>query len=334
MSQHAQDIPSSALDEAIAWRFRLREEDNAPQTLEEFEAWLALNNDNKEAWARLERMGRVARAVVIQPDSPACTEAANDRISRPVIRHTGRVVWTLVACFILAPVIGVATHLNLPWLIILAQADASAAVGEKRDIALEDGSRVVLGAQSAIKIQYSDQNRKIVLLAGEAYFDVRHDTRRPFEVESRDLRVRDIGTRFDIMQSSTRTAVAVAQGEVAISSPLAGNEEHRLHAGQGGNFDLATHTFNWTTVDPENVGSWQSGIFATQHIPMQDLVEMLRRYYPGYVWPRYHGQELSDVGGVYDLQQPVVAFQGLTKTTGGSVKKLPHQILYLDFAGK
>lgn len=334
MSQHAENALSSALDEAIAWRFRLREEDGAPQTLEEFEAWLALDRDNREAWARLERMGRVARAVVTQSDAPPYTKAANDRIRPSTLRSSRRVLWMLVACFTLAPVIGVATQMNLPWLIILARADASAAVGQKRDITLEDGSHVVLGAQSAIKIAYSDQNRKIVLLAGEAYFDVRHDARRPFEVESWDLRVRDIGTRFDIMQSSARTAVAVAEGEVAISSPLAGNEEHRLHTGEGADFDVATHRFNWTTVDPENVGSWQSGIFATQHIPMQDLVDMLRRYYSGYVWPRYHGQELSDVGGVYDLRQPVVAFQGLTKTTGGSVKKLPHQILYLDFAGK
>jgi transmembrane sensor len=55
-------------------------------------------------------------------------------------------------------------------------------LGERKPVALSDGSSVVLNTDSRIEVDYSPNQRKIRLLKGEAYFKVAHNANRPFQV--------------------------------------------------------------------------------------------------------------------------------------------------------
>ena len=50
----------------------------------------------------------------------------------------------------------------------------------------------------------------------EALFRVAQDTSRPFTVKSYDLRVRAIGTQFDVYRKDSGTTVSVVEGRVAL----------------------------------------------------------------------------------------------------------------------
>src|SRR5690606_37958963 len=67
-------------------------------------------------------------------------------------------------------------------------------IGEQRSLALADGSRIELNARSRIKIRYTDQQRRVELLEGQAFFDIASDKNRPFIVDTGGSSIRAVGT--------------------------------------------------------------------------------------------------------------------------------------------
>jgi len=90
-------------------------------------------------------------------------------------------------------------------------------VGEQRSLALADGSTVQLNSLSRIRVRYSDHERIVELLQGEALFRVAKDAARPFVVRSDKTRVQAVGTQFDVYRKVDGTVVTVVEGSVALS---------------------------------------------------------------------------------------------------------------------
>ena len=71
--------------------------------------------------------------------------------------------------------------------------------GSEYSLTLADGTQVWLNAASRLRFFTSDRGReRRVRLEGEAYFEVAHDARRPFIVESGGQSIRVLGTRINI----------------------------------------------------------------------------------------------------------------------------------------
>lgn len=88
--------------------------------------------------------------------------------------------------------------------------------GEQRSLALADGSTVELNSRSRIKVQYTEHERRIDLLEGQALFHVAKNKARPFIVQTGNTRVRAVGTAFDVYKASSGTVVTVVEGRVAV----------------------------------------------------------------------------------------------------------------------
>ncbi|HEL7751278.1 TPA: FecR domain-containing protein, partial [Stenotrophomonas maltophilia] len=93
----------------------------------------------------------------------------------------------------------------------------SADHGELRDLVLPDQTQVQLNADSRLRVRMSWFSRKVELLQGEATFDIARD-RRPFEVQVNGLKIRDIGTVFDVSRRLQSTRIGVVSGEVEVWS--------------------------------------------------------------------------------------------------------------------
>lgn len=89
-------------------------------------------------------------------------------------------------------------------------------IGEQRSLALADGSTVELNSRSRIKVQYTEHDRRVVLLEGQALFNVAKNKSRPFVVQAGNTRVRAVGTAFDVYRKSSDTVVSVVEGRVAV----------------------------------------------------------------------------------------------------------------------
>ena len=90
-------------------------------------------------------------------------------------------------------------------------------MGEQRSLALADGSTVQLNSLSEIRVRYSEHARIVDLIRGQALFHVAKDAARPFIVQSGDMRVRAVGTEFDVYRRADGTVVTVVEGRVALS---------------------------------------------------------------------------------------------------------------------
>lgn len=91
---------------------------------------------------------------------------------------------------------------------------------ERRQLLLPDGSRVWLSPNS--KLIYPDKFRegnRVVSLDGEAFFEVAHDVRHPFIIQSGKVNTRVLGTSFNISAypKQTELSVTLVTGKVAVA---------------------------------------------------------------------------------------------------------------------
>lgn len=92
------------------------------------------------------------------------------------------------------------------------------AVGQQKNLILDDGSTVLLNTNSQIRVEYNDKFRNIHLLQGEAHFDVSKNPERPFRVYAGAGRVQALGTAFTIHIQQNDVKVLVTEGRIALAS--------------------------------------------------------------------------------------------------------------------
>jgi transmembrane sensor len=88
--------------------------------------------------------------------------------------------------------------------------------GERREVALADGSVVQVDPETRLRVEYEARWRRVMLERGRALFRVAKDPNRPFLVQVRDTTVRAVGTAFAVEQHPQSVIVTVAEGRVAV----------------------------------------------------------------------------------------------------------------------
>ncbi|WP_212005990.1 FecR family protein [Chitinophaga sp. HK235] len=93
------------------------------------------------------------------------------------------------------------------------------AVTYDRHLILPDSSVVLLRAGSTLQLAPSfNQTDRLLTLQGEAYFDVKHNARKPFMIRCANVCTYVLGTAFNIKAdaASRRVVVTVASGKVRV----------------------------------------------------------------------------------------------------------------------
>ena len=92
--------------------------------------------------------------------------------------------------------------------------------GEKKEIQLNDGSIVMLNANSSISVPEKFGANREIVLKGEAYFKVKRNPKHPFIVSTKDITIKVLGTSFDInAYPKHKSRVSVLTGKVEVTSP-------------------------------------------------------------------------------------------------------------------
>lgn len=334
-------LPTDVMEAASAWFLRLEEdveEDGAPgaegrgRLQAEFDAWLAADEAHRRAWALAQRAWSLAGDVpaeaeaVKQPSlktplgvrrsvEPQLPAAWTRRAATP--KYAIPAAAAVLLLFILAPTLSL-------WL----RADVQTATAETRHLALDDGSRIVMGAESAVARDFSGDWRQVALLQGEAWFEVAHDAARPFIVTVDDMTITVTGTAFDVAMTDRTLAIALARGSVEVERPGKAPLKKTLKPGQRLAVDRKDGTVLVTDVDPALMGGWRSGRLIVHGARLSDVVDTVDRYYPGTI--TLIGWSVGDrrVTGVFDLENPRRALRSLVSPYGVSVRELtPWNIL-------
>jgi len=91
------------------------------------------------------------------------------------------------------------------------------AMGENISHEMPDGSILWLNSSTTLKVDYSENYRRISLVKGEAHFEVAKDATRPFEVYADNRLVRAIGTAFTVHKLNGTIEVLVSEGTVELA---------------------------------------------------------------------------------------------------------------------
>jgi transmembrane sensor len=95
--------------------------------------------------------------------------------------------------------------------------DLATKTAERQSIALDDGSRVELNARTALSVDFRNDERRVKLAHGEAWFSVAKNPARPFVVETAAGVVRVTGTEFNVrVAHAERLEVTVLAGTVHV----------------------------------------------------------------------------------------------------------------------
>lgn len=252
---------------------------------EDISEWLEWQRDPRNAEA-FESIARFAGRIRVT-DPKALTGLVAE-FSPPTLRAPSRRLGWAMPLGVAAAVVIVAALMGYRWLAVLAGKtqcqEYQTPVAINRDIALPDGSNVLLGAESDLQTSFTASLRRVELRGGEAYFKVRHDEQRPFYVRAGKLTIRDVGTAFDVRKTGQRISITVAQGRVRVietGSEIQGSDAANtvdIGPGQQVLYSPQTTGLRVASVDPTGLLGWRDQRLEFVNEPLASVVENINRY--------------------------------------------------------
>jgi transmembrane sensor len=223
-------------EQAARWAACAVDGDLSPAQAVALDAWLAADRRHRGAYLRARAALYVIDNALTAPDvthEPAIPVVDNDRSSLPLASapcarwRPGR--WGAIGGAALAASLVVTVGLGIPG---LNPGAAPQQVAEGRVVTLRDGSVARLGRGGRIAFEMNDGIRKVVLIAGEARFDVAKDRNRPFVVRSGDVYAQATGTVYSVRRiGATGGSVRVDEGSVLVWSGDERDQAVLLRAG-------------------------------------------------------------------------------------------------------
>lgn len=159
-----------------------------------------------------------------------------------------------------------------------------AARGEQRTITLNDGTVVMLNADTRLWYNeaFDKDSVREVYLEGEAFFDVVTDRLHPFQIHTGSVTTRVLGTSFNVQAFSPNEeiSVSVVSGKVKVSLEHAAHEQSvYLLPGEQAVYAKADTVISTKRFEYQEVLAWKHGTLYFKNAAFPDIVETLERWY-------------------------------------------------------
>jgi len=156
------------------------------------------------------------------------------------------------------------------------------AVGERRSLQLDDGTRIDLDAGTQLRVRYDRGSRHVALDHGRAFFQVAKDAARPFDVVTDAGAVRALGTQFEVSQVAGAADVALYEGRVELRANAGAQAPARrlglLSPGQQARLSAGRMRMRTATVAAGAQPAWLSGRLVFSDTPLAEAVAEFNRY--------------------------------------------------------
>lgn len=281
-------------EDAAEWDARLRAPDCTAAERMAFERWCRRDPANQISIDRLQELLTGLRQNSDAPEIRSLREAAVEPAAIPERRRRRKSHWALAICASTVIALVLFNDVFFPGSPILTdlagQASFATAIGERSTANLDDGTVVVLNTNTQIRVEYGQEERLIVLLRGQALFDVAKDTVRPFVVAAGEQRITAYGTVFDVRLDFNDVEVTLVEGVVEVAAkrtigrlltiPTHDSVPVRLAAGQK-LLTTAVATHHAPKVERTNVERatiWREGRVFFEDVPLSEAVAEMNRY--------------------------------------------------------
>ena len=150
--------------------------------------------------------------------------------------------------------------------------------GRRTLLLLADGSKVWINSGTTLYFSTDfDTNERKIKVEGEIYIEVSPDVSRPFYVETPQMTVNVLGTKFNVSAytNDVSQAVVLVEGSVRITTNA--KESFVLQPNQ--RFNMVQDAAMIDEVDVYDHISWIEGIFRFRGETMDEIAQRLSRYY-------------------------------------------------------
>ena len=277
--QHASTAPRPAidpriLDEAAEWLVQLQGGGATEAQRQACAQWQRTSPEHGRAWARAELLVGTLGGL-----PPA--------LAKPALQRN-RAAERRAALGKLAALLAVAPAGWLAWRVTEAQgwtATHRTATGERREVLLADGSKVVMNTGTALDVAFDATERLLHLRSGEILIETAADPRsahRPFRVRTAHGTLQALGTRFSVRQvdgDGGSTHLAVLEGAVQVQPRRAAAAQAVVRAGQAIAF-TADGVGEAHAAEGADT-AWTQGMLLAYKMPLAQFVAELSRYRRG-----------------------------------------------------
>ncbi len=283
-------------ERAATWAARLAEGLASHPEEVEFQAWLDADPRNGAALDEIVVAWRTVETYAASAQVVALREAALASARRGLRRRDQAPSWRQIGLALAAACLILALAAGGAWLRYVPHVYETG-VGERRLVALSDGSKLSLDAATLVKVRYTGQRRQLWLEHGRARFEVAHNPLRPFSVTAGDEIVVATGTAFSVELVRKQVRVVLYEGHVMVLDRTGDDVRRTVTVGQrrmpadelltpGRELILpaveaASATPKATLVaslDPVRSLSWESGQLVFEDEPLDLAVERMNRY--------------------------------------------------------
>lgn len=152
-------------------------------------------------------------------------------------------------------------------------------IGGEISFTLGDGTKVWLNSMSEFEfpITFGSESRE-VFLSGEAYFEVKPDSKRPFVVHSGKHSVKVLGTSFNIKayKDESNVYTTLVEGSVKIETA---DGEVNLTPGKESVYNMDESDLIVRPANLDYITAWKTGYFLFNEEELEDILRVLNRWY-------------------------------------------------------
>jgi transmembrane sensor len=316
---------------AAEWRLREEAGLSASEQIA-LDRWLADSAEHRQSYSDALWALDATRRHAASPELMAYRQAA-----LPLCAETGRPRWrgwAVMAASIAMALVGtqMIMHDGLPApLLNWHRAEKSpvyrTAIGERSVIALPDGSAATLDTNSALQLAYTDRERGIRLLQGQALFEVAKKQARPFRVYAQGQRITALGTMFNVRVDDGKVRIALVEGVVRVRSEASttnGGVAKELIMAPGEVVEARPASpLVARPMDANSAVSWRAGVLVFNDARLADAVAEINRYTPQPVLIGEASVGDLRVSGVFKSSDPQRFAQIMSATFALEVEQTP-----------
>lgn len=246
--------------------------DVLPEEKKEVIRWMKESEEHRE---QLMQLHRIYNATIWNGN----VSGQNSGKKKPVMRY----LWTSMKIAAVAAMLAFIIHKEYQDYRLEHSTDmqtVTVPAGQRASLTLADGTTVWLNSNSTLKYPangFHSENRKVTL-EGEGYFEVTHNEKHPFIVETENYDIRVLGTTFNVSAypNSGMFETSLIEGKVTVYQPDTQSEivlkpNERVEARDG---KLYKETFT-----SDNDFLWRMGIYSFKNEPLATVFKKLEQYY-------------------------------------------------------
>ena len=300
--------------EAADWLLTMNEGSLSDDTLSQWRQWIDASPHHRDCYEKMLQLWSLADELPSTAQNSTASAESKPAEVVPIRRNKSRWLWqgaAAAAVLVLAISVLMPTKQPLPFTSIGMISGLQTTTGQHASYTMPDGSVIEMGADSKVELAYSDTERRIVLISGEALFDVAKNPDKPFIVAAGSGQYRALGTQFNVELTKNDSTLTVVEGVVQArlqdsEDGYDGSNYPRLVAGEAVTVSADGTIGDVHQVDASAMVAWQKGqlIFVDQ--PFQDVFERLNRYRETPVVVAKELKQLRYTGSVHRDNMPAM----------------------------